>query len=380
MPEQPAPQVHYPRPGRRFHRRHWPAPQADFQPQATAGAPFLRCGRRRNDGAIRANDHRFHFARLNQRRVLVRILIIRRSIIGDNRFVRRVVGHVFAVIRPRNIDRLLTGRDQGFLFRTVRKSTGNTIVDRLVLIRHGSAARIFRLDLDRLGVGANHNRFAGITSAEEVIADPAQKDDRTGDACQNKAAPTANRTIAICIGSAAEIVLRLHRGALAVIAAFHRLRTLSRPVIIEVVFISERPGFFRLGSGLRAGVSSGSGSCANADCGCTHGSAKAGIGIRHVAGSAFAENILESPVGFALGVGFCSVIRADRVEDFRKFGFEIGKGRTRRLFAVIDFRQIKGVGLLDLSSATLNVSTSGAGALTAEWALPNCGNETGAER
>ncbi len=103
----------------------------------------------------------------------------------------------------------------------------------------------------------------------------------------------------------------------------------------------------------------------NAHCGSAHGSTEAGTGVWQIARSAFAEYVLKSPVSFALRVGFSRFIHTDRIEDLGEFRFEISQSGIGFFFAVIDFRQIEGMRLLDFSSATLKVSTSGAGALTA---------------
>ncbi len=196
--------------------------------------------------AVWTNNHGFHFARLDQRRIVVRVLILGRSIIRHWRLVRRIVRHVLTVIRAGNVHWLFTGSNQRLLFRIVRQRTGNAVINCLVLVRYRGTARIFRLHFDRLIVGTNHDRLTGPATSEEVIADPAKKHRRTGHAGQNKTTTATNRAITISFGSAAKIILRLHRSAFAKVASFKGLCTLGCPMVIEVVFIAQRIGGFWL--------------------------------------------------------------------------------------------------------------------------------------
>ncbi len=183
-----------------------------------------------------------------------------------------------------------------------------------------------------------------------MVADPAKQHGHTGHACQDKAATTANRAIAIGFGSAAKVIFRLHRGAFAIVASFERLCALSGPMIVEIVLIAQLAGGLRrsLRRRLRAAICPRSRGSANAQRGSTHGGTEACAGVRQIAGGAFAEYILESPVSFALCIGFRRFIDANRIEDLCKFRFEIRQSGIVFFFAVIDFRQIEGMCLLDL--------------------------------
>src|SRR5690606_33428376 len=187
-------------------------------------------------------------------------------------------------------------------------------------------------------------------AAEEMVADPAKQHGHTGHACQDKAPTTANRAIAIGFGSAAKVIFRLHRGAFAIVASFERLCALSGPMIVEIVLIAQLAGGLRrsLRRRLRAAICPRSRGSANAQRGSPHSGTEACAGVRQIAGGAFAEYVLESPVSFALCIGFRRFIDANRIEDLCEFRFEIRQSGIVFFFAVIDFRQIEGMGLLDL--------------------------------